>query len=229
MSSLAVAATVVCVLAVVALVIAERLASVPGRDRWKPLASAAFLAVPILGGALGDRAVDPVVARWIVAGLCLGAIGDLALMVEDERGFLGGLVAFLLGHVAYVMAFAYVVPLGDWFGGPMPFVTIAVVAIAAIILRWLWRFLGSLRYPVIAYVAVISTMLVGGVAASVAGDGAYLGASARGLLTAGAIAFFASDLAVAREKFIGRDPWNRTLGLPVYYGAQLLFAWAIVP
>lgn len=229
MIAAAAAATAVCVLATAALVIVERRGSIAGRDWWKPLASAAFLVVPLVGGALGAGTADSTVARYVVAGLCLGAIGDLALMVEDDRGFLGGLVAFLLGHVAYVMAFTQVVPLGAWFAGPMPVVIVLVAAIAAIILRWLWSRLGSLRYPVIAYVAVISTMLVGGVAASLRGDGSALGDGARGLLTAGAVAFFASDLAVARERFMGRDPWNRTIGLPVYYGAQLLFAWAIIP
>jgi uncharacterized membrane protein YhhN len=211
--------TLVCVVAVAFLVIAEREHDVAGRFWWKPLAVGAFIAVPLVGGGLSDDSVDPTVARWVVAGLCLGALGDLALMFENHRGFMAGLVAFLLGHVAYVAAFTQVVPVGTWFGGAMLLLIPLVVATAVTILSWLWPDLGSLRYPVIAYVAVITTMLIGGLAASLRGGGATLGA----------IAFFLSDIAVARERFRGRDPWNRTIGLPVYFGAQLLFAWAVVP
>lgn len=226
---LALIATAACVIAVARLVGAERAGLAPGRFLWKPLASAAFIAVPLLGGALGERTVDDPVARWIIAGLCLGALGDVALMFDGKRGFLGGLAAFLFGHVAYVVAFAQLIAVGHWTGGAMTVVVIAVVAAAALVLRWLWPHLASLRGPVLAYIAVISAMLIGGLAQSLRGDAATLDATARGLLTAGATLFYLSDLAVAREKFVARDPRNRTLGLPVYYAAQLLFAWSIIP
>lgn len=226
---LALAATAVCAVAVLLLVRAERDGDGAGRFRWKPLASAAFLVVPVVGGALGEGSADPTLARWVVAGLCLGALGDLALLFDDSRSFLAGLVAFLLGHVAYVVAFATVIGVGQWTGGAMP-VAIGAAALAAIVVvRWLWPDLGSMRGPVLAYVAVISAMIVGGAAASLRGDGAAADGTTRGLLTAGAVGFYLSDLAVAREKFKGRDPRNRMVGLPIYYGAQLLFAWAVVP
>ena len=220
-----------CAIAVVMLVVAERDRdrAVRGRFLWKPIASGAFLIVPLVGGALGADAEDATVARWVIAGLCLGALGDLALMFETKRGFLGGLVAFLLGHVAYVVACTQIVAIGHWFGDAVPIATVLIVIAAAMILRWLWPNLGTLRAPVIAYLAVISTMLIGGVAISLRGDGATVDAATRGLVTAGAAVFYLSDLAVAREKFGERDGWNRTLGLPAYYGAQLLFAWAIIP
>ena len=75
----------------------------------------------------------------------------------------------------------------------------------------------------LAYVAVITTMVIGGFAVSLRGAGAH------GLVTAGAVAFYLSDLAVARDKFVTRDPMNRIVGLPIYYGAQLLFAWGTIP
>jgi uncharacterized membrane protein YhhN len=65
-------------------------------------------------------------------------------------------------------------------------------------------------------VAVISAMV-----ATAAGA---FGAGAGGLLLAGALAFFASDLAVARERFVERSFANKLWGLPLYYGAQLLLA-----
>jgi hypothetical protein len=44
-------ATAVCVAAVGLLVAAERRGDVRGRWRWKPLASAAFVAIPLVSGA----------------------------------------------------------------------------------------------------------------------------------------------------------------------------------
>ena len=47
---------------------------------------------------------------WIVIALALGLLGDVSLMFSDEagadRGFLAGLAAFLIGHIAYAVAFA---------------------------------------------------------------------------------------------------------------------------
>ncbi len=212
-TTLGLVATAVCLGALAALVAAEVRHDRAGRFRWKPLASLAFVAVPFLTGAVASDA--PEVARWIAAGLVLGAIGDVLLMFESQRAFLGGLVAFLLGHLSYVIAFARTVPPARWFEGGMLAVVAAALVAAAIVLRWLWPRLGALRVPVIGYVAVITSMVVGGIAV------------ATPLATAGAIAFYASDLAVAREKFVVKDVWNRAIGLPLYYGAQLLIAWSV--
>jgi len=48
-----------------------------------------------------------------------------------------------------------------------------------------------------------------------------------GGLVLGAIAFFASDLSVARDKFVVRNYVNRAWGLPAYYAGQLLIAWSL--
>lgn len=212
-TTLGLVATAVCLGALAALVAAEVRHDRAGRFRWKPLASLAFVAVPFLTGAVASD--TPEVARWIAAGLVLGAIGDVLLMFESQRAFLGGLVAFLLGHLAYVVAFARTVPPARWIEGGMIAVVAATLVAAAIVLRWLWPRLGAMRVPVIGYVAVITSMVVGGIAV------------ATPLATAGAIAFYASDLAVAREKFVVKDVWNRAIGLPLYYGAQLLIAWSV--
>lgn len=182
-------ATVICIAACLALVIAERTHHA-ARFVAKPIASAAFIVVGLHA------------PPWILAGLVLGALGDIALLFE--RGFLPGLVAFLLGHLAYVVAFPPTAPL--WIAPP------AVAGLLA--LAWLWPHLGTLRIPVIAYVAAIVAMVAGALATS------------NHLLWAGALAFFASDLSVARDRFVERAWVNRLWGLPAYYGGQLLIAWA---
>jgi len=185
------AATILCALACLALVVAEARHS---RARFvaKPLASAAFIAVGLHAPA------------WIVAGLVLGAIGDIALLFDGKRAFLAGLGAFLLGHLAYAIA---VPPAAVWLAPP---------AIAgALALAWLWPHLGSMKLPVIGYVCAIVAMVAGALATD------------NGVLKLGAIAFFASDLSVARDKFVVRTYVNRAWGLPAYYAGQLLIAWSL--
>jgi len=182
----------------------------------------AFCLVPVFGGALDGAGP---IATWIMLGLVLGAIGDIFLMFDGRGSFLAGLVSFLMGHVAYVVAFHHAVPVGHWADGSLLGVAIAVAIVGAAILRYLWPRLGTMRGPVIAYILVISTMLVGGIAVAIRENA--LSADARMLAAAGAAAFYASDLAVARERFVAKGVWNRIIGLPVYYGAQLLIAWSI--
>ena len=46
----------------------------------------------------------PALRRWVLVGLVLSLAGDVALLWPKE-GFLPGLVAFLLAHLAYIVAF----------------------------------------------------------------------------------------------------------------------------
>jgi uncharacterized membrane protein YhhN len=195
----------------------------------KIIASLAFLGVGLIaprGGAYGD---------WIVVGLGLGVVGDIALLGDSKRAFLAGLSAFLLGHVAYVVACAAVDSpqywLADaWFAAALP------VAVAAIALYKLWPRLGSMRVPVIAYVIVIVVMVIGALAVRaelehrdlvVAMLHHGLSFEARDRLAVGAVLFFASDLAVARDKFVGKSFANKAWGLPAYYAGQLCIAWSL--
>jgi uncharacterized membrane protein YhhN len=43
-------------------------------------------------------------------------------------------------------------------------------------------------------------------------------------VAAGALAFTASDISVARDRFVQHEFLNRAWGLPLYYAAQLLIA-----
>lgn len=209
--------TIVCVAGLVALVLSERIGSRLGRYITKPTASAAFI---LTAFALG--ATDRSYGGWILAGLILGAAGDVALMFEGERAFLAGLGTFLLGHVAYVIAFAAVTPYQAW-ATPLALVPLAG---AAAVTYWLWPHLGSMRIPVLCYVAVITLMAIGALSAQTDAR-ALLDATHARLLTAGAILFFASDVFVAREKFVAGGWINRAWGLPAYYGGQLLLAWSV--
>ena len=169
----------------------------------KPLASASFLALAACAHPRGPF------GTWLAIGLVLGAVGDLALLWD--RGFIAGLASFLLGHVAYAIAVGRVVPVARW-ASPA---ALAPIAAAAIALVWLWPHLGRLRGAVIAYVIAIVAMVIAALA---------LG---RPRFVVGALLFFASDLAVARDKFVAPGFANRAWGLPAYYAGQLLIAWSI--
>ncbi len=139
------------------------------------------------------------------------------LLLPKGKGpaFLGGLVAFLLGHVAYVVALA----LGGLDRGVALGAAVALALPAAAVIRWLAPRAGRLARPVVAYVAVISAM----VAAAVAHAAHTPDAPGLALLGA-ALAFYVSDLGVARERFVVSGFVNKLVGQPLYFGAQLVFA-----
>ena len=201
-------------LACVVLVAMEWRGNQAGRAIAKTSASLAFVVAPWLSRAPHNTYFD-----LIAVGLILGAIGDVALLSSSKRGFLAGLGSFLAGHLAYVIAFATLVPLAAWVN-PL---AIAPIIAAAIALAWLWPHLGSMRVPVIAYVAIISLMVVGAIAVW-----QRHGLPTSNAVLIGALLFFASDLAVARDKFVAPGVINKLWGLPAYYGGQLLLAWAVI-
>jgi len=119
----------------------------------------------------------------------------------------------LLGHLAYCVAF---VVHGIDVGAALLALTLLLVPLL-VIDRWLDPHVPTeLRVPVRAYLIVITLMLGLALAAWQAG------ASVCVLL--GALAFFVSDLAVARDRFVVKQFSNRLWGLPAYYLGQVLLA-----
>lgn len=194
--------------AVAVTIAGEFLKKFPVRAVGKVVASTGFvlLALPL---------VDAAHARWVLAGLVLSWIGDVLLLADDKRIFLAGLVAFLVAHLAYAAAFLTLGP--SWSVVGITALMLAVVDVG--VLRWLGDRAGKLTWAVRAYVAAISVMvaLAAGAAAST---------ETWGWLVA-AVSFMFSDLLVARQRFIVQTPVNRLIGLPPYYGAQILFALAV--
>jgi uncharacterized membrane protein YhhN len=222
-----IALTFSCALACAVLVVAEWRGPARLRIAAKLAASAAFVATGALAlelGRHGETGADHVqLGHAIVTGLVLGAIGDACLLARGKRWFLAGLVAFLLGHLAYVAGIAMLEPAERW-PGDAGWLAAVPASAGLAMLAVLWPRLGSLRLPVIAYVATISAMVI---AAITAARGAALPAPYRGRLVAGASVFFISDLAVARDRFVAPSFANKLCGLPAYYAGQLLLAWSI--
>lgn len=215
-----IACTALCLLGLIVTLWASVLGWRRGRYTAKPLASLGFILVALTGGALtGDV---PHYGGWIVAGLVLGAVGDVALMLPGRRPFFVGLVAFLLGHVAYAIAFLGASSKAPGFG-PLAVVPIVVAGSA---LYWLWPHLDRMRFPVMAYVLVITCMVAAALGLFVDNARPALSDHQALLACVGAVLFFVSDLAVARERFVRASLYNRLWGLPAYYIGQLLIAWS---
>lgn len=177
----------------------------PAAHVLKPLASLGFVAL-----AFAREPPETSARVLVVLGLGLSVFGDLFLLSRARAWFLAGIGAFLLAHLAYAAAFVEhgVVLRSVGFGA-------AFLAVpAALMLRTLWpRLSGFMRGAVPAYVLVISGMLALGIATRMP------------WLSGPAILFYLSDLFVARERFLHSAFSNRLFGLPLYYAAQVLFAW----
>jgi uncharacterized membrane protein YhhN len=209
--SLPLLCTLATVVALFGLLSAEQCASVRGRWATKPLASAAMVAT-----ALSFNPGASAYGRGILVALGLSFVGDLLLLPTSRAWFRAGLFTFLAGHLAFAVTFLL--------RGIDPFATaLAAFALGAAALgvgRWLLpRVEPPLRAPVIAYIAVITVMV-----ALAAGT---VRAHGRALILIAAIAFYVSDLSVARHTFVKREVANRLWGLPLYYAAQLMFAWSL--
>jgi uncharacterized membrane protein YhhN len=196
---------------VMAVLVAALLFAARGKQKgleWivKPLAALTFVAAGLLLGAL-----ETAWGTILFAGLVLAAIGDVLLI--PKKTFLAGLVSFLLGHVAYAIAFAVRGVDARWAIGA----GLVLVVVAVPVVRWLLPHVrGHMRMPVLAYVAVITAMVALAL-------GTY-GARSSPLILIGAVGFYLSDLSVARDKFVAPGFVNRLWGLPLYFFAQLVLA-----
>lgn len=197
-----------------ALLFFERKESVPGTLLTKTPLSFLF----ILAAATQSH---PVLSyyRFLLIGLILCLCGDVLLIFSRKKAFLLGLISFLLGHIFYVLAFFNVSQTG-----PAVWVVAVIVCVFSIgVFIWLRPHLGSMMVPVILYIIVITSMVIG--AGSVLFD-TILPVNGRAVVFTGAFLFYLSDLFVARNRFVEKAFFNRLLGLPLYYFGQFLLAFS---
>ena len=196
------------IIAVAALVTCDLLEYRPGRYLFKPLAALAFVWLALTLGA-----PDSTYGSWLLAGLLCCMLGDLLLMPDSERCFLGGLGAFLCGHLLYAVAFWQL---------PHGLTGVMASAIPALVLLvFVWRWLlphvpAQMKTPVTLYTVVITGMLLCA--------GLTVSHPAAPLIIAGAWGFAVSDLAVARRQFLQPSRWNGLWGTPLYFFSQMLLA-----
>jgi len=175
------------------------------------VASISLLAVLGFGG----------VSDLLGIALTLGAVGDLLLGVSrlgvfgPDQLFLGGLAAFLLGHLVYIVMFAKLLPRNWARHDPLRELgVIAVLATLGLVLATIQHSLGPLLVPVIVYALVLATMATTALLADLGNQ----------LAAIGALCFVASDAMLAMAKFRGPFALSAPLIWVTYYLAQLLIS-----
>ena len=150
-------------------------------------------------------------AWWIDAGIAQSIVGDIALLSSGKGAFLVGLGAFLLAHLAYVVAFA---PLAVW-SPHVAIVAVATLTVTALVLRAIWTGAAGLQAPTIAYGVVISAMVI--VASATLGGPL----AAAPLAAGGATFFYASDASLALNRFRRPIPHAAFFTLGLYWIGQI--------
>jgi uncharacterized membrane protein YhhN len=184
---------------------------------FKPLTT-----VLILQRAWPRGTETPAARRALLIGLVVSLLGDIALL-WPQQGFLPGLVAFLLAHIAYTVAFTR-----EHRFLAQPAALAAYALIAGAILAFLWSFIPSgLRIPVACYVLALTAMSAQTAVIGLSTEG---GATHRDrLLMLGGALFMASDALLATNKFAQPIPAASLWVLATYWAAQWCIASWLAP
>ena len=197
------------------LLISEKTESTRGTLLTKPSLSVLFVIVALTGPSS-----NPTYSGFVLAGLMFCVAGDVLLIFPAKKLFLAGLISFLMGHILYSIAFFMMASMEilTWIA------TAFFLLISGAVFVWLRTHLGKMLVPVIAYMVIITIMVVG--ATSLANN-QQLGLTGRGLVLCGTILFYFSDLFVARHRFVKKQYINRLVGLPLYYAGQFMIAYSL--
>jgi alkenylglycerophosphocholine hydrolase len=178
--------------------------------------------IPVLLLAVAVFRAGPSPMRGAVgAGLLASAAGDV--LIQRPGGFLSGLAAFLVAHVAYLSGF--------WRARPQPLLARALpVALFAATMGFVLRpglaTAGSATgFAVAVYVGAISIMLWR--AAALVGAPGVDAAVGR-LALAGAILFAASDSLIAVHRFVAPQEWANVPIMLLYWAGQCGIGFASV-
>lgn len=190
-----------------------------GFPTWQGFPNTAVTSLFFLGAAATVARPVPSRHRWgVVAGLLFSALGDLFLLLPQDR-FVAGLTSFLAAHLCYLWAFT-----GDHRLAQRP-LSFALWGVAGLVLLpWLWPGIaGPLRLPVVVYTAALLAM-----AAQAAGRAYSHRNLAAVMAAAGAALFVASDALLAIQRFRHPLEGGRLWVLGTYFAAQAGIALSVV-
>jgi alkylglycerol monooxygenase len=146
------------------------------------------------------------------AALSASLAGDTFLMLNN--GFVPGLVAFLLAHLAYIAVFR---PGVTWALQRQAWGWLGLVGLAAYSLLWTSGLPVGLRGPVAVYIVAIVVM-----AGTACDRAALLRTRASQAVALGALLFVVSDLCLAINRFVVPVPLASVWVLGTYFAAQCL-------
>jgi alkylglycerol monooxygenase len=156
--------------------------------------------------------------RLLLAAAAWSLLGDVLLMWSPSL-FVGGLAAFLLAHLCFLVLFSQDAP---WFASRVAVgCTVAVGAgMYAVLLTGLPT---PLQVPVAAYVVAIAAM-----AGQALGRATTLGAPHARRVALGAVAFMCSDALLGINRFVQPLPLSPVWVLGTYYLAQTLIVFNLL-
>jgi uncharacterized membrane protein YhhN len=163
--------------------------------------------VALIAAAVLLRPSSGAVRAWVVVGLVCSLAGDVFLMLPEER-FVEGLASFLLAHVAYIVAFFVAGTSATGAAIGVVIVALGVTLVARPILRAVRSEHADFAVPVLAYVSIISVMVVAAWATS------------NPWAIVGAMSFYASDGTLAWNKFVHPIKGGRFAIMSTYHLAQ---------
>jgi uncharacterized membrane protein YhhN len=176
-------------------------------ETWaKPATLVALILAAVVLGATGSGA-----GAWLLVGLVFGLVGDVFLLGETDTRFRLGLAAFLVGHVAFVVAFTRLgldPPSWQWASWLVLFV--CLIATRRVVPATFLRGGQALAFPVALYTVVIGAMVI------VAFD------TGHPLIAIGATVFAASDSVLAVDRFVSPRPWAPVAVMVTYHVGQAL-------
>jgi uncharacterized membrane protein YhhN len=188
------------------------LAAESAQQRRLAAASKVLASLGFVLGAASSPLVNSTYGHRILAGALLAWTGDLMFLGRGRWPLLLGIVTFLVSKVCYMQAMLL------WGFGPINLgcFFLALLAPTSVIRAWLWPHVPqSLRMPTLCYL-VASALFVACTLAAAPNHPRPL------MAVNGALLFVASDIFVAKERFIKKSVTNAWFGMPLYWTAQWL-------
>jgi uncharacterized membrane protein YhhN len=186
--------------------------------RFEYVAKPATLILLILWFVSRLPSDNPPIGLWFLGGLVFSLAGDIFLMLPRKH-FLKGLIAFLIAHICYVIAFNLAGPV---LNGPSLLIAFVVTFIAAVILRQLVFSLRTggktaLIKPVVTYAFFSGLTLWSATSTLLRPEWPRV---TGWLTTIGGTLFLTSDTAIAWNRFVGPHLGGRTIEMIMYHLAQ---------
>lgn len=157
----------------------------------------------IMLGLLGHYySQSPVRSLLFVSALLFCWLGDVLLLFQrnNELFFIGGLIAFLIGHLIYIFCYKqlrYEDISRELLGTQKARFSIPIILAGSGLIVVLYPTLGTLRIPVMVYALVLSVMVLNALFRF-----GRTGIKSFAFIFLGALSFMVSDSALAINKFL---------------------------
>jgi uncharacterized membrane protein YhhN len=187
------------------------------RDSIRVVAKPGTMVALVVAALVLDPSAAAVDARpWFVLALVLSLAGDVLLLLP-ERWFVGGLAAFLLAHLAYIVGLVRWEgwPDGVWLTIGVVVVLVGVLAIGRPLVASVRRGQSGMAAPVGAYLVVISAMVVAAFGTAIA------------LVIVAALLFYTSDALLGWNRFVRPRDWVGLAVMVTYHLAQAAFVFSL--